>query len=136
MECLFCKIAKKLITASTVYEDDHAIAFLDTTPRTLGHTLVISKYHASALKDLPDEEVGPLFSAVKKVAVILEKQLQSDGITIGINQGAASGQVVEHVHIHLMPRWRGDRGHSIQSVVDAPPGISQEEVMQKIKRGT
>lgn len=120
----------------TVYEDDHALAFLDVAPRTLGHTLVVPKAHAPALKDLPDHEVGPLFLAAKRAVMILEKQLQPDGVTMGINQGAASGQEVEHVHLHIMPRWRGDHGYSIQSVVNAPPDISQEEVMQKIKKAT
>lgn len=130
--CLFCKIAAKKIPAGVVYEDAHAIAFLDIMPRTTGHVMVIPKYHAATLAGLPDEEVGPLFVAVKTVAAILSRKLNADGMTIGINQGRVSGQEVEHLHVHLMPRWQGDGGGSVQSVVNNPPKEDAEEILKKI----
>ncbi len=131
--CLFCKIATKDISASIVYEDSHAIAFLDISQRAPGHTMVISKCHAPTLVDLPDEEIAPLFSAVKTVATILSHKFNPDGMTIGINQGRASGQEVDHLHVHLMPRWNGDGGGSVQSIVNNPPKESPEEILKKIK---
>jgi len=131
-DCLFCKIAGKTIPAKIVYEDDHAMAFLDIAPRTEGHVMVIPKYHAPTLAVLPDDEVAPLFAAVKKTAELLMTGLRSDGITIGINQGRASGQEVDHLHVHLMPRWHGDGGGSVQSIIHNPPKISIEEVQKKI----
>ncbi len=130
--CLFCKIASKAIPAKIVYEDDRVVAFLDILPRTTGHTMVIPKYHAPTLAALPDEEVAPLFHAVKKVAALLTAALGPDGITMGINQGRASGQEVDHLHVHLMPRWHGDGGGSVQSVVHSVNQMSCDEVERKI----
>ncbi len=131
--CLFCKIAAKEISAQTIYEDDRALAFLDIRPRSLGHAMVIPKYHAPTLLELPDGEIGPLFAAVKKVIDLLMKKIKPDGITIGINQGRASGQEVDHLHVHLMPRWHGDGGGSVQSAVDNQPEEPVLDVAKKIK---
>jgi histidine triad (HIT) family protein len=131
-DCLFCKIADKKIPASVIYEDDNAIAFLDIAPRAEGHALVIPKRHSATLTDLPESEVGPLFRAVKSVAELLMNRLGADGLTIGINHGAASGQVVGHLHINILPRFEGDGGGAIQSVVHNPPANSLEDVRKKI----
>lgn len=131
-DCLFCKIAAKQIPAAAIREDEHTLAFLDIAPRSPGHTMVIPKHHAPTLVALPEGEVGPLFAAVKKVAELLTKKLAPDGITIGINQGRASGQEVDHLHVHLMPRWRGDGGGPVQSVVHNAPKESAEEITAKI----
>jgi histidine triad (HIT) family protein len=131
-DCLFCKIANKEIPSAVIYEDDHVLAFLDIMPRAPGHTMVIPKVHAPNIFELPDTEVGPLFLAVKRVAEMLSSKLHPDGITIGMNQGRASGQEVDHLHVHLMPRWRGDGGSSIQSVVNNKPKESIEEIRKKI----
>jgi len=130
--CLFCKIVDKKIPAHVVYEDDHALAFLDVTPRSPGHTLVIPKYHAANMIDLPGEEVGPLFAAVKRADEMIVKGLAPDGVTIGMNQGEASGQEVGHLHVHLMPRFAGDHGSAIQGVVKNPPKESIETIKEKI----
>jgi histidine triad (HIT) family protein len=131
-DCLFCKIAAKTIPAKIIYEDDRTIAFLDIMPRSPGHTVVIPKYHAATLVALPDEEIAPLFGAVKKVATLLVSGLRPDGITIGINQGQASGQEVDHLHVHLMPRMQGDGGGSVQSVVHCAPQESLDAIQKKI----
>ncbi len=131
--CLFCRIAAKEIPAEIVYEDDRTVAFLDVHPRAPGHAMVIPKTHAPTLAGLPDAEVGPLFAAVQKVARLLAAKLAPDGITIGMNQGRASGQEVDHLHVHLIPRWHGDGGSSIQSVVDNPPRAKEAaEVLKKL----
>ena len=140
MDCLFCKIVAKEIPAAILYEDDHAVAFLDVRPRSFGHTVVIPKVHAQTIVELPEAEVGPLFVVVKKMAELLKKTplvngSAPDGITIGANQGRASGQEVDHLHVHLMPRWHGDGGSSIQSVVNNAPKESVEEIKKKIASG-
>ncbi len=132
VDCLFCKIIAKTIPAMVIYEDDHTVAFLDITPRSPGHTLVIPKAHAPNIVVLPDTEVGPLFVAVKHVADLLSRKLIPDGITIGINQGRAGGQEVDHLHVHLMPRWHGDGGGSVQSAVNNKPKESVQEIQKKI----
>ena len=131
-DCLFCKIADKKIKAQIIYENDHTVAFLDVMPRAVGHTLVIPKVHASNILELPDEEVAPLFMAVKHVAGMLSDGLHPDGITIGANQGRASGQEVDHLHVHLMPRWHNDGGSAVQSVVNKPSKEPLEEIAKKI----
>jgi histidine triad (HIT) family protein len=132
MDCLFCKIVDKTIPAKIVYEDDSAIAFLDIHPRSPGHTVVIPKFHAPTLIELPDELVAKLFSAVKKVDEKIVKTIHPDGVTIGINQGAASGQEVDHLHIHLMPRAHNDGGGSIQSVVNVQDKAKQEDIEKQL----
>jgi histidine triad (HIT) family protein len=130
--CLFCKIIDGKIPAMVVYENDDVLAFLDIEPRALGHTLIIPKHHSSNIVDLPELLVAPLFSAVKAVANLLISRLGAEGLTIGINQGQASGQVVDHLHVHLLPRFSGDGGGSVQSVVSSRQAVSLEEVQKKI----
>lgn len=132
-DCLFCKIANKEIPAEVIFEDTHALAFLDIMPKAPGHTMVIPKVHARNILDLPEAEIGPLFAAVRKIAERLTRSLKADGLTIGINQGEASGQTVEHLHIHLLPRFKGDRGGSIHSVVSNPPEDSLAEIAKRLR---
>jgi len=105
-DCLFCKIAAKEVPSFIVYEDAESFGFLDIQPRAVGHTLLVPKHHAATLAELPQSEIAPLFFAVKSVAAILVEALGADGLTIGINQGEVSGQVVPHLHVHLMPRFK------------------------------
>jgi len=132
MNCLFCKIANKEIPAEIIYEDAKTVAILDINPRAPGHTMVIPRIHAETLLDLPENEVGPLFSAVKKVTGLLKTALKSEGFTIGINHGKISGQVVDHLHIHIIPRFKNDGGGSIHSVVNNPPEKPLSEIKSEI----
>jgi histidine triad (HIT) family protein len=128
MDCLFCKIASKAISAKIIYEDDAALAFLDVNPRSPGHTMVIPKKHAATLLELPDADGAKLFAGVKRVDALLVEKISPDGITIGINQGKASGQAIDHLHVHLIPRWQGDGGGSIHSVVNNQDAAKRAEV--------
>ena len=132
MDCLFCKITKKEISAEIVYEDDSVVAVLDVHPRAPGHTMILPKIHSDNLLDLPDEKIGPVFQAVKKVTETIKRSLKPDAFTIGINNGKYSGQMIDHLHIHIIPRWQGDGGKSIHSVVDNPPQESLAEIRNKI----
>ncbi len=132
MECLFCKIASKEIPAHIVYEDDAAVGFLDINPRAPGHTVVIPKVHVETILNLDAEAVGPVFGAVRNMTARLEKSLKPDGFTIGINYGRASGQVVDHLHIHVIPRWLSDSGGSVHSVVNNPSRESLDVIKEKI----
>lgn len=133
MDCLFCKIIKKEIKAEIVYEDKETIAILDVHPKAPGHTMVLPKAHSDNLLDLPNEKIGPVFQAVKKVAEMLKKSLKPDAFTIGINNGKYSGQLIDHLHVHIIPRWRGDGGKSIHSVVDNLPKESLGEIRARIR---
>lgn len=134
MDCLFCKIGNKEIPAEFVYEDDYAFGILDINPVAPGHTMIIPKVHSENLVDLPNSEIGPVFSAVKKYTQQLKQALNPEGFTIGINHGRVSGQVIDHLHIHIIPRFADDGGKSIHSVVSNPPERSSEEIAEKIRK--
>jgi len=143
-DCLFCKIAQKEIPSAVVYEDEATLGFLDINPCSPGHTMVIPKTHAENIIDLPDNSVGPLFMAVKKVTALLNNKLGREGFTlpnspgnlggftIGINQGIMAGQAIDHLHIHIMPRYEGDGGGSLHSVVHFTGKESVEVIAKKI----
>ena len=132
-DCLFCKIAQGQIPSQKIYEDSHTFAFLDVNPRSPGHTIVISKYHAPTILELPDKNIAPLFLAIKKVTAMIQKALKPDGFTMGINHGSVSGQTVDHLHFHIIPRWYADKGKSLHSVVDNPPKESLERIAKRIR---
>ncbi|HDH31659.1 MAG TPA: HIT family protein [Candidatus Wolfebacteria bacterium] len=133
MPCLFCKIINKEIQADLIYNDDDTIGILDIHPVAPGHTMIIPKFHSENILDLPDDKIGAVFSAVKKITEILDKSLNPDGFTIGINHGRVSGQAVDHLHIHIIPRFKNDKGGSIHTIIHNPPKESLEEIKKKIK---
>ncbi|MBI4085504.1 MAG: HIT family protein [Candidatus Liptonbacteria bacterium] len=132
--CVFCKIAKKEIAAEVIYEDNETIAFLDIHPRAQGHAIVVPKTHRENILEAQNEELGPIFSAVKKVVSGISESISPDGFTIGINHGKFAGQEIDHLHIHIIPRFTGDGGRSIQSVADNKPSETIQETASKIKK--
>lgn len=133
MDCLFCKIIKKEIPAEIIYDDDKTMAILDVNPRSPGHTMILPKIHAENILDLPEEKIEGVFKAVKKVTELLNKSLKPEGFTIGINHGKISGQVIDHLHIHIIPRFKDDGGGSVHSVVNNPPKESLRKIKNKIR---
>ncbi len=107
-DCIFCKIVAGVIPSFKVYEDEKALAFLDINPVNPGHTLVIPKEHYRNIHDTPDELLGDLISIAKKVATKQKEVLGAEGINISMNNESASGQLVFHTHIHIMPRYSSD----------------------------
>ena len=130
--CIFCKIAHGEFSSETIYEDEFVRAVLDIHPVAPGHTMILPKVHAETVLDIPDFNGKHLFAAVKKVTSILKEKLHPDGFTIGINHGKWAGQAVEHLHIHIIPRWKGDNGKSVHSVVENPPKESLTEIKNRI----
>ena len=126
--CIFCKIIKQEIPCYKIYEDEDNLAFLDVNPHAKGHAMVIPKKHVSVLTDLDDNNVEKLFVAVKKVTQMLKEKLNPDGFNGGWNNGEVCGQTVPHLHIHIMPRYDGDGGGSIHSIIKNPGDLSVEEV--------
>ena len=131
--CLFCNIVNKEIPADNIiYEDESALGLLDVNPLAPGHTMVLPKVHAENIIDLPETQVGPLFLAVRHVTNLLKNALTPDGFTIGINHGKNAGQAIDHLHIHVIPRYKDDGGTSIHGVVNNPPKESLQEIKEKI----
>lgn len=102
--CIFCAIGKKTSPARILYEDDLTIAFLDIFPLSRGHTLVIPKAHVDRLTDLPPEHYAPLLASLTEVCRRVERL--SPHYNIGMNQGELAGQIVFHLHFHVIPRYK------------------------------
>lgn len=132
-DCIICKIINNEIPGYKVYEDDSLLAFLDIKPRAKGHTVVVLKRHAPTVEDLTEEEVKVLFATVKKVAAKLKVTLKPDGFSIGWNNGSAAGQVVPHLHVHIMPRWNGDGGGNMHTIVNNPGDVSVADLAKMFK---
>jgi diadenosine tetraphosphate (Ap4A) HIT family hydrolase len=89
-------------------ETRQCVAFLDTTPVSRGHTLVVAKTVTANLFDLPVEIQAELWETVRPVREMLIERFGPDGFNIGINDGPAAGQTVPHAHVHIVPRYRND----------------------------
>ena len=109
--CIFCKIINQEIPSYKVYEDDKVFAFLDIKPVHPGHTLVIPKTHYQNLEEISEEDLTHLIIAVKKVAQLLKDKLSISGYNIHENNDPVAGQIVSHLHFHIIPRVTGDNLH-------------------------
>ena len=107
-ECLFCQIINGEKPSHKVYEDENTYAFLDINPRNKGHTLVIPKKHRETFLDLKEKEVTSLFQKVQKIAKAVKKATNAEGFNLLQNNEKAAGQIVDHVHIHVIPRYTED----------------------------
>jgi len=104
---VFAKILRGEAPAYRVYEDDHAIAFMDIMPQVDGHTLVIPRHGAENLFDVDPEALGCTIRATQKVARAVKLAFEAPGILIAQLNGAAAGQTVFHLHFHVLPRASG-----------------------------
>jgi histidine triad (HIT) family protein len=102
---VFAKILRGELPAHKVYEDADTLAFMDIMPRAEGHTLVIPKAPVVNLLDAGDAELAACMRTVQRVAVAAKKAFAADGITLLQANERAGGQVVFHLHFHVMPRW-------------------------------
>ncbi len=109
MDCIFCKIINGEIPCYKLAENDHAIAFLDIMPITKGHFLVIPKQHIELAEEAPEELIANLMILATRLAGAAKKVLKCDGINFIINSGKRAGQVVPHVHLHVVPRYGDDK---------------------------
>lgn len=106
--CIFCKIVKGEIPCSKIYENENVFAFLDIAPVNKGHALVIPKEHHETLMDVPDEILKEVAVSLKKVCNAVKKGVNANGISVGMSNYKAAGQVVPHAHFHIMPRFDED----------------------------
>ena len=108
-DCIFCKLIKRKFPISVVYEDEKVISFMDIQPINSGHVLIIPKTHASYLKDLNPDVGGHMFKIGMKMSKALrESGIMCEGVNMFLADGAVAGQEVFHVHLHVIPRFRGD----------------------------
>src|SRR5690348_3763228 len=104
--CLFCEIIAGERPAHVVLDEDDVLAFLDIRPLFPGHTLLVPKAHYETLLDLPEELVGPLFTAAQRLAEVMESELGAAGSFVAVNNRVS--QSVPHLHVHVVPRNRKD----------------------------
>ncbi len=108
-DCIFCKIVEGKIPTSKVYEDAKVIGFLDIMPANKGHCLVIPKKHSENLTEMNEDDSASLIQAARKIAKALSLSFGNAGFNIVMNNGKEAGQVVNHAHIHIIPRFQKDR---------------------------
>ncbi len=106
--CIFCKIVHGELPSYKVYEDDSVLAFLDIRPVNAGHTLVIPKKHSMNIFDIDSKDWIAVASKVRELAIGVEKGVGADGVNIAMNNREHAGQVVDHPHVHIIPRFKGD----------------------------
>ena len=116
---IFAKILRGEFPCYKVYEDDHVLAFLDIMPRAPGHTLVIPKAAARNILDIKPDDYAHVARGAQKIAIAAMKAFKADGITIQQFNEAAGGQVVFHLHMHVIPRKAG--------VAMKPPASEKEK---------
>jgi histidine triad (HIT) family protein len=107
-DCIFCKIVEGEIPCKLIYEDESTMAMLDINPGAPGHTLVLPKKHYDTIFDMPQEEICGMFRTVALVSKAINGAIKPDGVNVFQNNRLAAGQIVNHVHVHIFPRFRGD----------------------------
>lgn len=106
--CIFCKIVSKEIPCYKIYEDDQVLAFLDIKPVSPGHTLAIPKTHYQNLEEISEADLATLIVVVKKIGALLKDKLGIAGYNVIENNDASAGQIIPHIHFHIIPRFEDD----------------------------
>jgi len=132
---LFEKIVKREIPAVIVYEDEEFLAFMDIAPVIKGHTLVIPKTCYNPVTETPDDVLAGLMRVCKRIASAQIQGLGADGVNIIQNNGAAAGQVVPHLHFHVIPRFDNDGHHWNWAAKKYDTPAETEEFAAKIRKG-
>jgi histidine triad (HIT) family protein len=107
--CVFCKMVAGEIPVTKVYEDEAVLAFLDIGPISDGHTLVIPKRHCTYVHECAPDVLAEVALRLGKIAGAVMTAMEADGYNVLSNNGMAAGQVVDHLHFHVIPRKIGDR---------------------------
>ena len=127
-DCIFCQIIEKKIPSKVLYEDENNLAFLDIFPIFKGHTIVIPKTHYHNLEEIPERELAETYKVVKKLATSIHEKLKIEGYNILQNNFEAAGQVIQHFHVHIIPRSKNDGRFQLK----IPREQSSEEELNKI----
>jgi diadenosine tetraphosphate (Ap4A) HIT family hydrolase len=118
MACVFCEIVAGAAPAVRVYEDDDYVGLLDIRPFTRGHTLVIPKRHSVDLTDTPAPTLAGLIAVGQRIAHAARASgLGATGTNIAINDGKSAFQTVFHIHLHVIPRWDGDKASFVKGML-------------------
>ena len=124
--CIFCKLAGGDIPTMTLFEDDDFCVIYDAGPAAIGHALILPKDHYANVFEIPDELQAKAYVLAKKMAGILTEVFECDGINILQNNNEAAGQTVFHFHIHLIPRYTGEK-----AFLTWTPGEQNKDILEK-----
>ena len=131
--CPFCSIASGKAAASIVYQNENVLAFMDLNPAEIGHTLIVPRKHYENIYEIPEKLLAEIAAAVKQISVATKKAFDADGIKVIQLNGKAAGQVVMHIHVHVIPAFyktgavTGHRGRTMAKRRDL------DETAQKIR---
>ena len=128
MSCTFCDIVHGLLRSYPVYEDHATLVFLDYRPLLPGHCLVVPKTHYAVLHDLPAAAVGPYFQVVQRLASAVERAFQAEGAFVAANIKVS--QSVPHLHVHVVPRRKGDGLFSRTLIWKRSPYASEQAITE------
>ncbi|SHM44775.1 histidine triad (HIT) family protein [Anaerosporobacter mobilis DSM 15930] len=131
--CIFCKIAAGEIPSYTIYEDDDFKAFMDISPASKGHTILIPKVHADNLFELDETVASKLLPVAARIAKALKAELHCEGLNLLQNNGEIAGQTVFHFHMHIIPRYEVDKV-VVKWVEDKYEGEPLDQLSEKIKK--
>jgi histidine triad (HIT) family protein len=132
--CVFCSIVSGKEGSHPVLEDDSCVAFLDHRPLLPGHCLLLPRAHAETLPDLPPEMLAPLFANAQLLCRAVEEGLGAEGSFVAVNNKIS--QSVPHLHVHVVPRWKGDGLFSVKLLWKRSPykdGAARREFQGKIR---
>ena len=107
-DCIFCRMVAGEIPVTKIYEDDAVLSFLDIGPLSDGHALVIPKQHFEKIDECPSQLLGQVGERLGIIAKAVREAMDCDGYNILCNNGRAAGQLVKHVHFHIIPRNTSD----------------------------
>ena len=131
--CIFCKIVRKQIPASIIYENETVMAFLDIRPLNEGHTLVIPKKHYVDIFDTPEDQLSKVHTAAKLVSIAVKKATNAEGISIIQQNGKAAGQEIFHFHVHVVPRFEEQKLPSFTALKEVER-VKLDGVAKKIRQ--
>ena len=131
-DCIFCRIIRGELPCGKVFEDDRVFSFLDINPINPGHTLVLPKNHYATLFEIPQEDLIACLAASQKIAMAVYKATKSSGLNFVQNNYREAGQLIEHVHFHLIPRFARD--NFLKSWSGEPcPQAELSKILEKIR---
>jgi len=131
--CEFCRVVKRQDDSTIIFEDEKTMVFLDIKPVTDGHTLVIPKTHYENIYEIPEDEIAYVHKIVKKIAMAVKKGLKADGISIVQHNEKAAMQRVFHLHVHVVPRYEGQKTPRPEELI-TPSKEKLEEVAARIRQ--
>ncbi|HAK46786.1 MAG TPA: HIT family protein [Spirochaeta sp.] len=136
-DCIFCKILRKEIPATVVYEDELVMAFMDVMPVNPGHVLIIPKEHQQYISDISPEAASRMFEVARRInTATRESSIRTDALNFLLSDGPAASQEVFHTHLHSIPRYAGDgvRFHYPNKTGEMAPAEELTAAAEEIKK--